>query len=175
MDHRGGHGGRGGQSHKNLGVLRALCGGAFLGVLALFLSSCSSNSSTPTTPTTATLDVTGKWVGPVSFEDIDANMTWQLTQTGTNVTGPVTLGMSSGTILLNGFLTGTLNNATSTSASLDYTVTVAAGGIPTQPSCAGQLKGTMTASPTTLVGPLGLTSTTCTVRITSSNITLTKQ
>ena len=147
--------------------------------LLLFLGltvGCTSNNSTPTTPTpTATLDVTGKWVGPVSFEDINANMTWQLTQTGTSVSGPVTLGLPTGTILLNGFLTGTLNNATSTTGSLDYTVTVAAGGIPTQPSCAGQLKGTMTASPNTLVGPLGLTSTTCTVRITSSNITLTKQ
>jgi len=91
------------------------------------------------------------------------------------VSGPVTLGLPTGTILLNGFLTGTLNNATSTSGSLDYTVTVAAGGIPTQPSCAGQLKGTMAASTTTLVGPMGLTSTSCTVAITSSNITLTKQ
>jgi hypothetical protein len=147
---------------------------ALLLLLLGFTVGCSNNNSTPTTPTPTTLDVTGKWVGPVTFEDISGSMTWQLTQSGTNVSGPVTLGMPSGTILLNGFLTGTLNNATATSGSLDYTITVAAGGIPTQPSCAGQLKGTMTASATSMNGPMGLTSTNCTVRITTNTVTLTK-
>jgi hypothetical protein len=143
-------------------------------LVAVFLASaaaCSDNSSSPTTPTTpAPLNITGTWVGTVSFEDITGRMTWRLTQSGSNVTGPVTLAMTTGTVLLNGSLTGTL-----TGSSLDYTVAVGAGGIPTQPSCAGQLKGTMTATPTTLNGPVGLTSTNCTVRITSNTVTLTKQ
>ena len=142
-----------------------------LTVLLALAAACSDSSSTPTTPTTpATLNLSGTWVGPVSFEDISGRMTWQLTQSGANVTGPVLLAMTTGTVLLNGSLAGTLNGS-----SLDYTITVASGGIPSQPSCAGQLKGTMTATATTLTGPVGLTSSNCTVRITSSSVTLTKQ
>jgi hypothetical protein len=140
-------------------------------VALAFATACSNNSSTPTTPTTpAPLNLSGTWVGTVSFEDITGRMTWQLTQSGTNVTGPVILAMTTGTVLLNGFLTGTLNGS-----SLDYTISVASGGIPSQPTCAGQLKGTMAATATTLNGPVGLTSTNCTVRIQSNTVTLTKQ
>ncbi|HZP48276.1 MAG TPA: hypothetical protein VFB07_07080 [Vicinamibacterales bacterium] len=97
-------------------------------------------------------------------------MTWGLTQSATAVTGPVTIALPTGTVLLNGFLNGTL-----TGTSLDYTITVAAGGIPLQPTCAGQLKGTMAATSTTLTGPMNLTSSTCTSPITSQNVTMTKQ
>jgi hypothetical protein len=97
-------------------------------------------------------------------------MTWALSQTGTAVTGPVTVALNTGTVLMNGFLSGTLNNT-----SLNYTITVAPGGLPLQPSCAGQLTGTMAAQATTMTGPMNLTSTTCTSPITSQSITMTKQ
>lgn len=133
----------------------------------LLAAGCSSNSTSPSPPP---LNVTGTWVGTVTFEGISARMTWVLTQTGPNVTGPATVAIPDGTVLLNGALTGTL-----TGTSLDYTIAVANGGIPQKPACAGQLKGTMAASATTLVGPIGVTSTNCTVAITTDNVTLTKQ
>jgi hypothetical protein len=140
------------------------------GVAVLLLAAGCSDSSTPTTPTPPPLTLTGTWTGPVTFEGIDARMTWTLTQNGTAVTGPVLLSLQSGTVLLNGFLTGTL-----TGTSLDYTITVATGGIPNKPSCAGQFKGTMAATPNTLTGPMGLVSTNCEVQITTNTITMTKQ
>jgi hypothetical protein len=137
---------------------------------ALLLASavaCTSNS-TPTMPA-APLNVTGKWTGAISFQGISGNMTWQLTQTDSNVSGPVTIALPTGTVLLNGFLTGTL-----TGSSLDYTVSVAPGGIPTQPACAGQLKGTMTVTATTINGPVGLSSSNCTSLMATTTVALNK-
>src|SRR5215471_10976597 len=138
--------------------------------LAVFAAGCTDHSSGPITPTTPSLSLTGTWGTTITFADVSARMTWVLTQSGTGVTGPVTIALPTGTVLLNGFLTGTL-----TGTSLDYTISVAAGGIPLQPTCAGQLKGTLTATSTTLTGPMNLTSSTCTSPITSQNLTMTKQ
>lgn len=142
-----------------------------LGALLLVAAGCSNSGSTsPTTPGPTGLNLTGTWATTIAFEDISARMTWTLTQAAAGVTGPVTVALPTGTVLLNGFLTGTLAGT-----SLDYTITVAPGGIPRQPSCGGQLKGTMTASATTLVGPMGVTSSNCTVPIAAQTITLTRQ
>jgi len=126
---------------------------------ALLLASavaCSSDSGmTTTTPTPVTL--TGNWNGPISLQGFSASMTWQLTDTGSNVTGPVIILLPNGTVLLNGFLTGTV-----TGSSLSYTISVGPGGIPTQPTCVGQLKGTMTLTATTMNGSVGLSSSNCT-------------
>lgn len=142
---------------------------ASLGLILAGAAACSSeSSSTPTQPTA--LDVTGNWATNVTIAGITGRMTWALTQSGTTVTGPVTVAVATGTVLLNGFLTGTL-----TGSSLAYSIAVGPGGIPLQPSCSGQLTGTMAATPTTLTGPMNLVSTTCTVPITTQSLTLTKQ
>ena len=90
----------------------------------------------------------------------DAELIWQLTQAQDAVSGPVTLTVASGTVLLNGFLTGTLSGS-----SLAYTISVGAGGVPSRPTCAGQLTGTMQvtiSTVSTLVGPMALASSNCT-------------
>jgi len=97
-------------------------------------------------------------------------MTWALTQSSSGVSGPVTIALPTGIVLLNGFLTGTLTNS-----SLAYTISVAPGGLPLQPACSGQLQGTMTVTQTTLTGPMNLTSSTCASPITSQTLTMTKQ
>lgn len=136
------------------------------GLLALVVG-CSASSTTA--PAVSSLDVTGTWIGTVSFQNISAKMTWQLTETGSNVTGPVTIALSDGTVLLNGFLTGSLPGS-----SLSYTVAVGAGGIPTQPTCVGQLSGTMAATASTLSGSFGVASSSCTVPLATTSVTLTK-
>jgi hypothetical protein len=100
-------------------------------------------------------------------------MVWSLTQNNSAVSGPVLLTLPTGTVLLNGTLQGTL-----TGTSLPYTIAVVPGNIPSQPACAGQLSGTMTvnnAATPTMSGPLGVTSSSCTIQFQTSNITLTKQ
>jgi len=99
-------------------------------------------------------------------------MTWTLTQSSaTDVSGPVLISMTSGTVLANGFLTGTL-----TGISLAYAISVGPGGLPLSPTCVGQLGGTMTLTAgTTLIGDFALRSSSCQTTITNGSITLTKQ
>jgi hypothetical protein len=83
------------------------------------------------------------------------------------------VGLANGIVLLNGSLTGTL-----TGSSMAYTIAVAQGGIPTQPTCTGQLGGTMTVTSgtvSTMIGPMTLISSNCTLQLPSANLTLTKQ
>lgn len=140
--------------------------------LVLLLGLASACSSKTPAAATAPPDVTGTWTGSITVQATTARMTWTLAQTNTSVTGPANIGLTSGTVLLNGFLTGTMNGST-----LTYTISVGPGGIPNQPACVGQLGGTMNASigvPSTLTGPLNVTSSTCTVPISTGTITLTR-
>lgn len=143
-----------------------------LAVSSLTLAGCSDKTTTPAAPTA--INVTGTWAGPVTAAGATARMTWTLTQTDVTVNGPVTLSLPTGTVLLNGFLTGTINGST-----LTYTISVGPGGIPTQPSCAGQLGGTMAVTigtTSTLVGAPAITSSTCAPPFTpGQQVTLTKQ
>jgi hypothetical protein len=125
-------------------------------------------------PTPPAIDLSGRWTGSVTVLNMSAQMTWTLTQASGSVTGPVLLGLSNGTVLLNGFLTGTLSGS-----SLTSTISVSPGGIPTQPNCSGQIAGTMTASigvTSTLSGSLAVTSSNCTTQpLPSGTVTLTRQ
>src|SRR5580765_8928553 len=128
-------------------------------VLATLGMACSSDSQPPMAPSQTT-DVSGTWAGNVIDAGTTARMTWTLSETGTAVTGPVLLGLSSGIVLMNGFLTGTVSGTT-----LTYSISVGPGGIPLQPSCAGQIGGTMAVTigaVSTLVGTPAVTSSTCT-------------
>jgi hypothetical protein len=100
-------------------------------------------------------------------------MSWALTQVNDVVSGPATVLLSNGTVLLNGFLTGTLSGMT-----LSYTISVGNGGVPSRPTCAGQLTGTMTVTvgaTSTLSGPMGVSSSNCTPPFDASTIILTRQ
>jgi len=148
---------------------------ALLSVLvigSIFMGACG-DKSTPTTPAPTQIDVSGRWAADITLQGITARMTWMLTQTGGGVTGPVLVSLSSGTVLLNGFLTGTI-----TGSSLAYTIAVGPGGIPNQPTCSGQLGGTMTitiGAVSTMAGPMSVLASNCSIQLPSSSITLTKQ
>jgi hypothetical protein len=134
---------------------------------------CACND-TPGGPNQVTqLTVTGRWIGDLAVQDVTGRMTWTLVQTGTSVTGPVLISLPTGTVLLNGTLTGMLDGT-----SLPYTITVAPNGVPNQPTCTGQLGGTMTVttgSVPTMTGPIAIMSSNCTILFTTRNFTLTKQ
>lgn len=138
----------------------------------VFAVGCS-DKSTPGTPTNSTLNLTGTWVGNVTVLGTTTRMTWTLAQTNANVTGPVLLALPTGTVLLNGFLTGTLSGS-----ALTYTISVGPGGIPAQPTCSGQIGGVMTAttgSTSTMTGTSTVTSSNCTPPFPGGTITLTRQ
>ena len=125
---------------------------------ALVGAGCSSIQSSATPPS-QTIDLTGTWRGSFALQTTTSEMVWTLTQSGSSVSGPVLVRLPSGVVLLNGFLTGTLSGS-----SLAYTISVGQQGIPSQPTCAGQFGGTMTArtgTTSTLTGGYTVTSTTC--------------
>jgi hypothetical protein len=135
---------------------------------------CSSSQSPGGPSPSPSLDLSGTWRGDFAVQDVTAQMTWTLTQTGSAVSGPVLVKLPNGIVLLNGFLTGTL-----TGSSLAYTISVGPQGIPSQPACVGQLGGTMTATTagatSMLAGNYALSSATCTPPFGSSgNLALTR-
>ena len=141
-------------------------------VLTLFVAA-GCNNTPPTTPSPAPLSVTGTWAGNLPLEGISTRMTWTLTQTGTSVFGPVLVLLPNGIVLMNGTFAGSL-----TGNALGYTITVLSGGIPSNPTCTGQLGGTVTVStgtPSTVAGSYALISSTCPTPFSSANFTLTKQ
>ena len=141
-------------------------------VLLAAAVACNDNSSSTTTPTPTVINVAGTWTGAITVAGQTARMTWTLSQTNAAVTGPALISLATGTVLLNGSLNGTV-----TGNSLAFTISVGPGGIPTQPSCVGQMTGTMTATigaTSTLTGPMTVSSSTCVVPITNATMTLTR-
>lgn len=141
-------------------------------LIVVFAVACAEQS--PSTPTPQTVNVSGTWSGDVTFQGVSARMVWTLSQTNaTDVSGPVLMALPTGTVLLNGFLTGTLAGL-----ALTYTISVGPGGLPSSPSCVGQLGGTMTATlgtTSTLAGDFAIRSSTCTPPFTGGSLTLTRQ
>jgi hypothetical protein len=140
-------------------------------LIAAALVSAACGDEMPTDPTDRPASLTGTWRGTITVTNITATMTWTLTQTGSAVTGPAVIGLSSGAVLMNGTVSGTLSGST-----LPFTLTVSPGGIPAQPACTGQIAGTNTVSGTsTMNGSYTVASSTCTTGLTSGTFTLTRQ
>ncbi len=151
---------------KGLAAIVLCCGVAMM-------TACTDKGQAPTTPTPQTTNVAGTWAGQVSALGNAARMTWTLSQTGTSASGPVLLSLSSGLVVMNGFLTGSVSGTT-----LTYVISVAPGGIPLQPSCAGQITGTMavtSAAVSTMTGTPTISSSTCAPPFPAGPLTLTKQ
>jgi len=142
-------------------------------IQSIVTGACSFESkSTPLAPTPNQIDVTGRWTTDITVQGISGRMTWTLTQSGGSATGPVLVGLPSGTVLFNGFLTGTVAGS-----SFPYTITVGPGGVPNQPSCTGQLGGTMTitmGAVSRMVGPMAVIGSNCAIQLPGASVTLTK-
>jgi hypothetical protein len=144
-----------------------------LGFVFAAIGTIACGDNTPATPTPPQITVNGKWTGDLPVRDVTANMTWTLTQSNGAVTGPVLILLPNGIVLLNGSLAGTVVGST-----LTYTISVDAGGIPAQPTCTGQLSGTMAVSlavTSTMTGPMAVTSSNCAPPFSGGTVTLTKQ
>jgi hypothetical protein len=116
----------------------------------------------------------GTWSGNLLIQGAGTRMTWTLTHnTATQVTGPALVLLPSGTVLLNGTLSGTLNGTT-----LDYIIDVGPGGIPSLPSCTGQFGGAATVvgvPASALDGRFNIISSVCPPPVMTGTFTLTRQ
>jgi hypothetical protein len=141
-------------------------------LLAALASACTGSSGTSPTPA-GSPSVTGTWSGNVSVEATTARMVWTLTQTGTHVSGSSLLALPTGTVLLNGVFSGELAGST-----LTYTIAIGPGAIPSQPTCTGELAGTMNlveGTTSTLTGNFAIRNSSCTPPFTGGSLTLTRQ
>jgi hypothetical protein len=134
-------------------------------------AACSIERTTTAQPSPQTT-LTGTWSGDLAVQGVTARMTWTLTQTDASVAGPVLVLLPSGTVLLNGALTGIVSGST-----LTYAIAIGPGAIPSQPACTGQLGGAATtsfAATSTLAGSYSVTSSSCTIPFSSGTFTLTR-
>lgn len=141
-------------------------------LLAVAAAGCSSSetSTMPGTPSSTTL--TGTWSGDLALLGTSARMTWTLTQTNSAIAGPVLVLLPTGTVLMNGVLSGTVSGSAVT-----YTIAISPGGIPSQPNCVGQLTGNVTSSlaaVSTLTGAYTVASSTCSTPFSTGTFTLTR-
>jgi hypothetical protein len=141
-------------------------------MLAMALAFCAAcDQKPPTTPTNPQVNLTGTWRGTITVDNTPAVMTWTLTDTAGAITGPVLIGLPTGSVLLNGVLAGTL-----TGTALAYTVSVPPGGVLSQPGCSGQIAGTTTlASSSTMTGAYTVSSSTCPTGLANGTFSLAKQ
>jgi hypothetical protein len=91
------------------------------------------------TPSTPTLNLTGAWRGTATDSSGLVQMTWQLVQTDSDITGTVTGTTSVGAPLYTGTVTGRL-----TPAALSFTVSIPRGSISGLPECSLALTGSTT-------------------------------
>jgi hypothetical protein len=140
-------------------------------MLAMTLACSGACDQEPTTPSSPQANVTGTWRGTITVNNTPAVMTWTLTDTAGSIGGPVLIGLPTGTVLLNGVLTGTL-----TGAALAYTISVPPGGVLSQPGCSGQIAGTTTlASTSTMNGAYTVAASTCPTGLTTGTFSLARQ
>jgi hypothetical protein len=141
-----------------------------LSIAVLLGSACGSDNS-PASPT-PTLTVSGTYAGDITVQATPTRMVWTVTQTANAFSGSVVMSLSSGIVLLNGIVGGTVSGT-----SIVYTILVSPGGLPLQPQCSGQLGGTAvgtTAAPFTISGNYSVVSSTCTTPLTGGPFVLTK-
>jgi hypothetical protein len=136
--------------------------------VATIACSGKSSPSAPSTPS-ASLNLAGTWAGSASDSSGPGLMTWQLTQSGTAVTGSAVVADSLGVTVARGTLSGTLSGS-----SLPFTVTIPAGGFDSGPSCTGQFTGTVSATAASMSGSYSGTQS-CSGAFSSGTLTLNKQ
>jgi hypothetical protein len=140
-----------------------------LAVALIVFAACDQQP--PAAPSNQQTNVTGTWRGTISVDSTPAVMTWTLTDAAGSISGPVLIGLPTGSVLLNGMLAGTL-----TGTALSFTVSVPPGGVLSQPGCSGQIGGTSTlASSSTMNGAYTVAASTCPTGLTSGTFSLARQ
>jgi hypothetical protein len=113
-------------------------------VALLVGSTAACDDGGPTSPTLgmggSTLNLTGTWSGSASDALGQFQMTLVLAQSGNSITGSMTGATTVGApIYTNGTVTGTLSAST-----LNFTISVPAGGVVDAPDCTASFAGTTT-------------------------------
>jgi hypothetical protein len=109
-----------------------------LTLIAISIAGCGesrvdNSGGNPTSPTPSTaLNLSGTWAGTGTYFTGPGTLTWTITQNGNNITGPIRVAATSGSITINGTSQGTLTGTT-----LSATWTIPTGGVTGFPNCSG--------------------------------------
>jgi len=133
--------------------------GSVLSVLALTIGACGGYSSAPSQ--NPLLNLAGTWsgfVGAGSGGGRALRVTWTTSQTGSNLSGPVTLLTSPAVtdITFSGTLTGTL-----TGSQLSLTFMTMPGAVPGSANCSASGTGSASATSTAISGSLDVAFVSC--------------
>jgi hypothetical protein len=139
---------------------------AVIGVTALLSTSACENEST--NPTPQPLNLAGTWNGSFVLQGGPLTARWVATQTGSDVTGPITLTGQNATV--NGTMTGTLSGT-----HLTANVSVPAGAFAGLPTCSMTGTGGLTAAASSISGTINTTWTQACVGTVSAFATQTGQ
>jgi hypothetical protein len=137
--------------------------------MALALSGAcgSASSSTPAAPSASSVNVAGSWRGTATDSSGEGSLTLQVTQSGTDLSGTVT--MSAITVTGRGTVTGTVSGST-----IRLTITIPAGGFDAPFSgCTATVSGDGQASASAINATYTGTNS-CSGPVTKGQLTLTK-
>lgn len=144
-------------------------------MLVLGVAACgggSSGSASPTAPSPAApaVNLGGAWSGTAKDSSGPGRMTWQLTQSGSTVSGTLTMSDDVTQVTGQGTLSGTLSGST-----LQFSLTIPAGGFSGSDSaCSLSASGSASASASTISGTFSGTNT-CGGSLTGGELTMSKQ
>lgn len=133
-------------------------------------SAVPTSPTTVTTPQTPTLSLAGLYSGGASDSSGSGVLSWNLSTSGTAVSGGVSAQTTFGAVTFTGTVTGTLAGTT-----LTFSIAIPAGGLAGAPACSVDITGTaegVTAS--TISGTYAGTST-CSAPFNNGRFTLNKR
>ena len=143
-------------------VLSVSCGGGG--------SSSSSTSPTPTPPSSSVTNVSGAWRGTATDSSGPGQMTWQLTQADTAVSGTAVMADTATGRAGRGSITGTLSGS-----AIHFTISVPAGGFDSPfGTCTASVTGDGQTSSSSITGTYS-GSNSCSGTIASGQFALSKQ
>lgn len=148
-----------------------LCALALLTLLSV--SACRGGESpaptAPSTPPAAAVNIAGQWRGIAEDSSGPGSITIQVTQSGNNLSGAVTMAVTGTSITGRGTLTGTLTGST-----LRFTITIPAGGFDAPyASCNVSVTGDGRATATSITASYSGTNS-CSGAVTGGDMNLSK-
>lgn len=156
--------------HRLFRGLRALAASALVSGMACGGSHGSPTPTQPASPGSSPVNLTGTWSGSASDSSGPGQMTWQLTQTDSSLSGTVTI-IDTGTKLSGrGFVSGTISGSM-----MPFSISIPGGGFDSPyESCTASVAGDGQVSGSSITGTYS-GSHSCTGAITSGQLTLNKQ
>lgn len=131
-------------------------------------SSASGSPAAPSSPSTS-VNLTGTWSGTASDSSGPGRMTWQLTQSGSAISGTFTMADDAQSVSGSGTVSGTVSGA-----AIQFSLSVPAGGFDGKyAACSSTVSGSGSATGSSISGSYSGSS--CGGAISSGQLALSKQ